>query len=52
MRASLDGKPIGYLKSSGIAHPTKSKIELRVGGKDGFFDEIKVWNAEAVVGKP
>jgi hypothetical protein len=46
MRASIDGKPVGYLKSSGIAHATKSKIELGVAGKDGFFDDIKVWNAE------
>ena len=34
------------LKSSGIAHATKSKIELGVAGKDGFFDDIKVWQAE------
>lgn len=47
MRASIDGKPAAYLKSSGIAHATKSKIELGVAGKDGFFDDIKVWNAEA-----
>jgi hypothetical protein len=47
MRVTLDGKPAGFLKSSGIAHPTKSKIELGVGGKDGLFDDIKVWNAEA-----
>jgi hypothetical protein len=46
MRVSIDGKPAGYLKSSGIAHATKSKIELGVAGKDGFFDDIKVWNAE------
>jgi len=46
MRASIDGKPVGYLKSSGIGHPTKSKIELGVSGKDGFYDDIKVWNAE------
>jgi hypothetical protein len=47
MRASIDGKPAGYLKSSGIAHATKSKIELGVAGKSGLFDDIKVWNAEA-----
>jgi hypothetical protein len=47
MRVTIDGKPAGYLKSSGIAHATKSKIELGVGGKDGFFDDIKIWNAEA-----
>ena len=46
MRATIDGKPAGYLKSAGIGHPTKSKIELGVAGKDGFFDDIKVWNAE------
>lgn len=45
MRVTLDGKPAAYLKSSGIAHATKSKIELGVAGKDGFFDDIKVWNA-------
>lgn len=46
MRVSIDGQPAGYLKSSGIAHATKSKIELGVAGKDGFFDDLKVWNAE------
>ncbi len=45
MRATIDGKPAGYLKSPGIGHETKSKIELGVAGKDGFFDDIKVWNA-------
>ncbi len=48
MRVTIDGKPTGYLKSSGIAHATKSKIELGVGGKDGFFDDIKVWDASSV----
>jgi hypothetical protein len=46
MRVSIDGKAAAYLKSSGIGHPTKSKIELGVAGKDGCFDDIKVWNAE------
>lgn len=48
MRVTLDGKPAAYLKSSGIAHATKSKIELGVAGRDGRFDDIKVWNAEPV----
>ncbi|MBA4187727.1 MAG: hypothetical protein C0467_06880 [Planctomycetaceae bacterium] len=48
MRVTIDGKPAGYLKSSGIGHATKSKIELGVAGKDGHFDDIKVWNAEAI----
>jgi hypothetical protein len=47
MRVSIDGKPAGYLKSSGIGHATKSKIELGVAGKDGWFDDLKVWNAAA-----
>jgi hypothetical protein len=46
MRVTIDGKPAAYLKSSGIGHPTKSKIEVGVGGKDGYFDDVKVWNAE------
>ncbi|HEY2412476.1 MAG TPA: hypothetical protein VGI40_09555 [Pirellulaceae bacterium] len=46
MRVTIDGKPVAYLKSSGIGHVTKSKIELGVGGKDGLFDDIKIWNAE------
>jgi len=46
MRVTLDGKPVAYHKSSGIGHATKSKIEFGVGGKDGFFDDLKVWNAE------
>ena len=46
MRVTIDGKPVGYLKSSGIGHATKSKIELGVAGKDGLFDDIKVWSAE------
>ena len=45
MRVVINGKPAGYLKSPGIGHETKSKIEFGVGGKDGWFDDIKVWNA-------
>jgi len=46
MRASIDGTPVAFLKSSGIAHPTKSKVEFGCMGKDGYFDDIKIWNAE------
>ncbi|HUS35580.1 MAG TPA: hypothetical protein VM680_09540 [Verrucomicrobiae bacterium] len=46
IRVLIDGQPSAYLKSSGIGHATKSKIELGVAGKDGYFDDIKVWNAE------
>lgn len=47
MRVTLDGQPAAFLKSSGIAHATKSKIELGVAGKNGLFDDLKVWNAES-----
>lgn len=46
MRVTIDGRPAGYLKSSGIGHATKSKIELGVAGKDGWIDDLKVWRAE------
>lgn len=46
MRATIDGKPVAFFKSPGIAHPTKSKIELGVSGHDGYFDDIRIWNAE------
>lgn len=45
MRVSIDGKRVAFLKSSGIGHETKSKIELGVAGKSGWFDDVKVWNA-------
>jgi hypothetical protein len=45
MRVSVDGKALGFLKSPGIAHATKSKIELGVAGTSGCFDEVRVWNA-------
>lgn len=48
MRVSIDDKPVAYLKSPGIGHPTKSKIELGVAGKSGYFKDIKVYNAEPV----
>jgi hypothetical protein len=48
MRASIDGKPVAFLQSPGIAHPTKSKVEFGCMGKDGFFDDLKIWNAEPV----
>ncbi len=48
MRVTIDGKGVAFFKSPGIGHETKSKIELGVSGKDGFYDDIKVWDAAAV----
>lgn len=46
LRASIDGKPAAFLQSPRIAHPTKSKVEFGCMGKDGFFDDLKIWKAE------
>ncbi|MEY3530507.1 MAG: hypothetical protein RLZ70_1575 [Verrucomicrobiota bacterium] len=45
MRMTVDGTPVAYLKSSGIAHATKSRFEFGVAGKDGSIDDVKVWAA-------
>lgn len=47
MRASVNGTAVAYLKSSGIGHRTKSKIEFGVAGKYGALDDLKIWNAAA-----
>lgn len=46
MRVSLDGKPLAYLKSPGLAHPTKSDFHFTVNGKDAHFDEVRIYAAE------
>ncbi|MDB6007144.1 MAG: hypothetical protein JWR15_4131 [Prosthecobacter sp.] len=46
MRVSLDGKAIGYLKSSGLAHPMKSDFYFAVSGKDALFDDMHIWDAK------
>jgi hypothetical protein len=46
MRVSLDDKPIGYLKSPGLAHPTKNDFHFTVNGKDAHFDEVRIYAAE------
>ncbi len=46
MRASLDGRHIGSLKSPGIAHPTKSRFHFAISGRDVLLDDVKIWTAE------
>ena len=48
MRVSIDGKAVAFLKSPGIGHETKSKIEIGVAGQSGWFDDIKIWDAKPV----
>ncbi|MDF1858887.1 MAG: hypothetical protein P1U87_01665 [Verrucomicrobiales bacterium] len=45
MRVSLDGEPIGFLQSPGIAHPTKESVHFTVSGKEAHFDDVKIWQA-------
>jgi len=45
--ASIDGKPMGKLKSSGIGHPTKTDFHFTVSGKGARFDDIKLTEAKA-----
>jgi hypothetical protein len=49
MRVSLDDQPVGWLKSSGIAHPNKTDFHFTVSGTEkGFalFEDVRVWAAE------
>jgi hypothetical protein len=51
MRVSLDDKPVGYLKSPGIAHATKSDFHFTVSGKDALFDDVRIWSAASAASK-
>ncbi len=46
MRVTLDGKPVGHLKSPGLAHPTKTSVHFTVNGKEARFDDVKIWQAK------
>lgn len=45
MRLSLDGTAIGYLKSPGLAHETKTSFHFTVNGPGVLFDDVKIWAA-------
>ena len=45
MRVTLDDKPAGYLKSPGIAHPTKSRFHFTINGQHALFDDVRIWAA-------
>lgn len=45
MLTSIDGKPVGYLKSEGVDHPTKNMLGITVGGKTGEVKDVKFWDA-------
>ena len=46
MRVVLDGTPIGYLKSPGLAHVPKPDLKISVSGKQALFDDLHVWSVK------
>ncbi|HWE01243.1 MAG TPA: family 16 glycoside hydrolase [Tepidisphaeraceae bacterium] len=46
---SIDGKPVGYLKSEGIDHAAKNMIGFTVGGKSAEIKNVKAWDATAAL---
>jgi hypothetical protein len=45
MLMSIDGKPVGYIKSEGIAHPTKNMLGFTVWGKTAAIKDAKFFDA-------
>lgn len=46
MHVTLDGKPVGELKSPGIAHETKASFHFTVNGPGLLFDDVRIWAAK------
>lgn len=49
LRATIDGRPVAFLRSPGLAHARKSDLRINVWGKDGdgLVDDLLVWGAYA-----
>jgi hypothetical protein len=47
MVVSLDGKPVGYLKSPGIAHEAKNLLGFSLSGQVDLIDNVRVCEATA-----
>jgi len=46
MRVMLDGKPVGFLKSAGLAHEKKPDLKISVSGKQALFDDLRIWSVK------
>lgn len=46
MRVTLDGRPVGELRSPGIAHETKSSFHFTVNGPGVLFDDVVIRRAK------
>ena len=45
MLLSIDNRPVAYIKSEGVNHPTKNMIGFTIAGKSTQLDNLKVWDA-------
>ena len=45
MLLSVDDRPVAYIKSEGVNHPTKNMIGFTIAGKSTQLDNLKVWDA-------
>lgn len=43
MRVCVDGKAVGFLRSPGLAHPSKQLFGFTVSGGSVLFDDVKIW---------
>ena len=46
MRVSLDDNPVGWLKSPGIGHKTKTDFGFTVKGARIEFDNVRAWKPD------
>lgn len=46
----IDGEPVGYLKSKGIAHATKNVFRFEIVGSSCAIKTVKVWEATLSAG--
>jgi len=46
MRVLLDGKPVGFLTSAGLAHEKKADLKISVSGKQALFDDLRIWSVK------
>lgn len=53
MRVNIDDQAVGYLRSSGLTHPTKSNLRLSVTGKEptmeAHFDNLRIRSVAAAL---
>jgi len=46
MRVTLDGQPVGFHQSPGLAHPRKPDLKISVSGKQALLDDLRIWSVK------